>query len=580
MKSFNLTKQVNRFFERSELARVLRQFKREFIWVGLFSLLANLLMLSPTLYMLQIYDRVLISQSELTLVFLSVIILFFFAVMAFSEWLRSRLLVQAGLRLDQELNSRVFNASFEAFLRRTQQNPTEAFSNLTNLRQFLTGNGIIAFFDAPWTPIYIAVVFILHPLLGMLSIVFSAIQVYLAIWSSRASKHGSEALTKAETKSRAYLQSKLKNAEPVEAMGMLKNLRERWLSLHQDHQRKADHASHQQHRQQSIVKFIRYSMQSLTLGAAALLVIRGEISAGAMIAANVLMSRALQPLDLIVGSWSGFIQARKAFESLELILKQYPAKSSEIELFAPSGKITLKKLIALTPKLDREILKGLKAEFLPGQVTVIIGPSGSGKSTLARCLVGIWPDIQGSVLLDNTSIVKWDREQLGPHIGYLPQDIELFDGTIAENIARFYELDSEKVIEAAKKSGIHEMVLRFPKGYDTPIGEAGSLLSGGQRQRIGLARAMYGNPQIMVLDEPNANLDDVGERALVEAIQSMKQSGKTVFLITHRLNILSIADQILVMRDGKISHHGPRDEVLLALQPKSTPKAVPIEVPS
>ena len=211
---------------------------------------------------------------------------------------------------------------------------------------------------------------------------------------------------------------------------------------------------------------------------------------------------------------------------------------------------------------------------------MIIGPSGSGKSTLARCLVGIWPDIQGSVLLDNTSIVKWDREQLGPHIGYLPQDIELFDGTIAENIARFYELDSEKVIEAAKKSGIHEMVLRFPKGYDTPIGEAGSLLSGGQRQRIGLARAMYGNPQIMVLDEPNANLDDVGERALVEAIQSMKQSGKTVFLITHRLNILSIADQILVMRDGKISHHGPRDEVLLALQPKSTPKAIPIEVPS
>ena len=580
MKSFNLTKQINSFFERSELAKVLHQFKREFIWVGLFSLLANLLMLSPTLYMLQIYDRVLISQSELTLVFLSVIILFFFAVMAFSEWLRSRLLVQAGLRLDQELNSRVFNASFEAFLRRTQQNPTEAFSNLTNLRQFLTGNGIIAFFDAPWTPIYIAVVFILHPLLGLLSIVFSAIQIYLAIWSSRASKHGSEALTKAETKSRAYLQSKLKNAEPVEAMGMLTNLRERWLALHQDQHHKASHASHQQHRQQAIVKFIRYTMQSLTLGAAALLVIRGEISAGAMIAANVLMSRALQPLDLIVGSWSGFIQARKAFESLESILKQYPEKSTELELAAPSGKISLKKLTALTPKLDREILKGLKAEFLPGQVTVIIGPSGSGKSTLARCLVGIWPDIQGSVLLDNTPIFKWDREQLGPHIGYLPQDIELFDGSIAENIARFYELDSEKVIEAAKKSGIHEMVLRFPRGYDTPIGEAGSLLSGGQRQRIGLARAMYGNPQIMVLDEPNANLDDVGERALVEAIQSMKQTGKTVFLITHRLNILSIADQILVMRDGKISHHGPRDEVLLALQPKSTPKAVPIEVPS
>ena len=566
---------LNQFWGRSELTQTLVTFKREFLWVGLFSLLANLLMLSPTLYMLQVYDRVLLSQSELTLLFLTLIIIVFFAVMAFAEWLRSRLLVRAGMKLDQELNTRIFNASFEAYLRRSQQNPTEAFTNLTNLRQFLTGNGIIAFFDAPWTPIYILVTFMLHPLLGCLSILFAGIQLWLAFWAHRNSHDAMNAQTQAESKSRAYLQSKLKNAEPVEAMGMLKNLRARWLRLHQEQQQKIEEASNRQHRQQAIVKFIRYSMQSLTLGAAALLVVQGELTGGAMIAANVLMSRALQPLDLIVGSWRGLIQAKEAFEGLESILKTYPEQDRSAQYPVPKGNVTLKKLIAYKADKDSQILKNLNADFKAGQVTAIIGPSGSGKSTLARCLVGIWPDTGGSVSLDKTPIEHWDRIQLGPNIGYLPQDIELFDGTVAENIARFYEVDSDLVIEAAKKAGIHEMILRFPKGYDTPIGDGGSQLSGGQRQRLGLARAMYGNPQLIVLDEPNANLDDLGERALVAAIQDLKSRGKTVFLITHRLNILGVADHLLVMRDGKIDHYGLRDDVLGELQKKAQ-KTVPI----
>jgi len=560
---------MNQFWGRSELTQTLATFKREFLWVGLFSMLANLLMLSPTLYMLQVYDRVLLSQSELTLLFLTLIIIVFIAVMAFAEWLRSRLLVRAGMKLDQELNTRIFNASFEAYLRRSQQNPTEAFTNLTNLRQFLTGNGVIAFFDAPWTPIYILVTFMLHPLLGCLSILFAGIQLWLAFWAHRNSHDAMNAQTQAEGKSRAYLQSKLKNAEPVEAMGMLKNLRARWLNLHQEQQQKIEEASNRQHRQQAIVKFIRYSMQSLTLGAAALLVIQGELTGGAMIAANVLMSRALQPLDLIVGSWRGLIQAKEAFESLESILKTYPEQDRSAQYPVPKGNVTLKKLIAFKADKESQILKDLNADFKAGQVTAIIGPSGSGKSTLARCLVGIWPDTAGSVLLDKTPIEHWDRVQLGPNIGYLPQDIELFDGTVAENIARFYEVDSELVIEAAKKAGIHEMILRFPKGYDTPIGDGGSQLSGGQRQRLGLARAMYGNPQLIVLDEPNANLDDLGERALVAAIQDLKSRGKTVFLITHRLNILGVADHLLVMRDGKIDHYGLRDDVLDELKKKA-----------
>ncbi len=415
----------------------------------------------------------------------------------------------------------------------------------------------------------------LHPLLGCLSILFAGIQLWLAFWAHRNSHDAMNAQTQAESKSRAYLQSKLKNAEPVEAMGMLKNLRARWLRLHQEQQQKIEEASNRQHRQQAIVKFIRYSMQSLTLGAAALLVVQGELTGGAMIAANVLMSRALQPLDLIVGSWRGLIQAKEAFEGLESILKTYPEQDRSAQYPVPKGNVTLKKLIAYKADKESQILKNLNADFKAGQVTAIIGPSGSGKSTLARCLVGIWPDTGGSVLLDKTPIEHWDRIQLGPNIGYLPQDIELFDGTVAENIARFYEVDSDLVIEAAKKAGIHEMILRFPKGYDTPIGDGGSQLSGGQRQRLGLARAMYGNPQLIVLDEPNANLDDLGERALVAAIQDLKSRGKTVFLITHRLNILGVADHLLVMRDGKIDHYGLRDDVLGELQKKAQ-KTVPI----
>lgn len=563
---------INQFGAKSELSEVLIRFKREFIWVGLFSLLANLLMLTPTIYMLQVYDRVLVSQNELTLFFLTFIVVIFYIVMAFSEWLRSRLLVRSGMRFDKELSSRIFNASFEANLRLNQNNPIDAFSNLANLRQFLTGNGIIVFFDAPWTPIYIAVTFMLHPILGLLSILFSFIQLWLAFWSHRDSRDATSDLNLIEGKSRAFLQRKLKNAEPVEAMGMLKNLRIRWLKIHEDHQKKLAISSNRQNRQQAIVKFIRYSMQSLTLGIAALLVVKGELSGGAMIAANVLVSRALQPLDLIVSSWRGVIQAKDAYKNLDQILTDYPEKNQSINNYIPQGDVLLNNLSAYKPDKESAILNNLNVHFKAGQITAIIGPSGSGKSTLARCLVGVWPDLSGEVLIDKISVKEWNRSELGPHIGYLPQDIELFDGTVAENICRFYEVNSDLVIEAAKKAGIHDMILRFPNGYDTRLGEAAGQISGGQRQRIALARAIYGNPQFIVLDEPNANLDDLGERALVGALSELKAQGKTVFLITHRLNILGIADYLLIMREGKIDHYGPRDEVLSKLKKEISSK--------
>ena len=554
------------FFQRSELTRALWVFRREFLVVGAFSMVANVLMLSPTLYMLQIFDRVMSSRSELTLLAMSLITLFLFGVMAFAEWMRSRVLVRSGVRLDALLGTRVFNASFEANLAPSGVSPARSFGDLIQIRQFLTGNGILAFFDTPWTPIYMAVLFILHPMLGFLSLFFAAVQGALAWFGHRYTVAPAEEASKAGSEAAAYLQGKLRNAEVLEPMGMVHNLRPHWAQRHNHAQQLQGRAQALTHRITAWSKFIRYAQQSLALGAGALLVIDGQLSPGGMIAANVLMSRALAPIDMLVGAWRGFIGARGAFDRLEALLGAHPERDPALSRVAPQGALTLREVVAVAPGRAEPILKGVSVAVSPGTVTVVLGPSGSGKSTLARCMVGIWPGVSGEVLLDGLPIEGWDRNELGPFLGYLPQDIELFEGSIAENIARFGEVSPEKVIAAARSAGLHEMILRFPKGYDTPIGEAGNLLSGGQRQRIGLARAVYGDPVLVVLDEPNANLDDVGEAALVRTVQELKAKGRTVFLITHRPGIVAVADRLLMLRNGMVQADGPRDEVLAQLR--------------
>ena len=554
------------FFERSELTRALWVFRREFVVVGVFSMVANVLMLSPTLYMLQVFDRVMSSRSELTLLAMSLITLFLFGVMAFAEWMRSRVLVRAGVQLDGLLGTRVFNASFEANLAPSGVSPARAFGDLIQIRQFLTGNGILAFFDTPWTPVYMAVLFILHPMLGFLALFFAAVQGALAWFGHRHTVAPAEAASKAGSEASAYLQGKLRNAEVLEPMGMVHNLRPHWAQRHAHAHQLQGQAQALTHRITAWSKFIRYTQQSLALGAGALLVIDGQLSPGGMIAANVLMTRALAPIDMLVAAWRGFIGARSAFGRLEALLAAHPERDRALTRVAPQGALTLRDLVAVAPGRDEPILKGVSVAVAPGTVTVVLGPSGSGKSTLARCMVGIWPGVSGEVLLDDLPISGWDRDELGPYLGYLPQDIELFEGSIAENIARFGEVVSEKVIAAARSTGLHEMILRLPKGYDTPIGEAGHLLSGGQRQRIGLARAVYGDPVLVVLDEPNANLDDVGEAALVQTVKGLKAKGRTVFLITHRPGVLAVADRVLVLRNGMVQTDGPRDEVLAQLR--------------
>jgi len=560
------------FFTRSELAAALWAFKSDFKMVGLFSFVANLLLLVPTVYLLQVYDRVLTSQSELTLLAVSLIALFLLGMLAVSEWSRSRVLVRAGVRFDQQLSTRVFNASFETYLGQSQGNPSKAFADLIQIRQFLTGNGIFAFFDAPWAPIYIVVTFMLHPLLGVLALLFACVQVALAWFGHRHTVAPSEAASKASSEVTAYLQSKLRNAEVIESMGMLDNLRRRWVGWQQSYVARSAEAQAINSRVVAWSKFIRYSQQSLSLGAGALLVIDGQLSSGAMIASNLLINRALAPIDQMVGTWRSAVGAYAAFKRLERLLEENPERDVNLSRVAPQGKVELRDVVATVPGRSTPILKGISYAAEAGTMTAILGPSGSGKSTLARVLMGIWPDTNGEVLIDGLPIQSWDRTDLGPHVGYLPQDVELFEGTIGENIARFREVDSEAVIAAARSTGLHEMILRFPKGYDTPIGEAGGLLSGGQRQRIGLARALYGDPVLIVLDEPNANLDDAGEAALLKTVQALKAKGKTVFLITHRGAALDIADRLLILRDGMVAACGPREGVLAAIRRAARPQ--------
>jgi ATP-binding cassette subfamily C exporter for protease/lipase len=557
---------IPEIMNRDELARTLWNFRYEFMVAGVFSMVANLLMLTPTIYMLQVYDRVLLSQSTGTLIAVSLITLFFFVVLTFAEWSRSKLLVSSGVRLDEMLSKRLFHASYEAYLNPEVTNPSRSFNDLTELRQFLTGNGIFAFFDAPWAPIYIAVLFMLHPWLGVMALGFAAVQAVLAWWGSQATKLAQANSSKSQQDVVGYLQSKFRNAEVIESMGMVQHLYRRWAERNALAMGSALNAQAVSGKVVAWSKFVRYTQQSLALGGGALLVIYGELSPGAMIAANVLMTRALAPIDLMVGTWTGFLSAKEAYSRLRSLLEAHPMRIKAPVAFTPKGDIVLKDVVASAPRRQEPILKGVSALMPAGSVTVVLGASGSGKSTLARVLLGIWPHNSGEVLLDGQPILNLDRIELGPHVGYLPQDIELFDGTIAENIARAGQVVSDKVIAAAEASGLHQMILRFPKGYDTPMGEAGSLLSGGQRQRIGLARALYGNPALVVLDEPNANLDDEGEAALVRAVQGLKAKGKTVVLISHRPGIVGVADRLLILHQGTVQASGPRDGVLAALK--------------
>ena len=552
----------------SELKKSLLSAKKSFIMVGLFSMFINILMLVPPLYMLQLYDRVLGSRSQDTLIMLTLIVVVLFITMGLLEVVRSRVLVRVGNKLDSMLSQRIFDNLFELERKAPGRSSSMPLNDLTQVRQFMTGNGLFAFFDAPWMPIYIIVLFIFHPAFGFFAIFAAIVLVGITVANEYSTK---EKLAEANNLSRAstiYVDSNIRNAEVVNAMGMRNNISKIWADKYYGFLNAQNIASDSAGVWSNLSKSLRVMFQSLILGLGAYLAINMEVTPGMMIAASIIMGRALAPLDLIIGSWKGFSSARSSYERIEGLLNDFPKDKEYMQLPAPKGEITLENVVVIPPSGTVPSLKGISMRIEKGDVVGIIGPSAAGKSSLARVMLGLWPLTNGVARIDKADISQWNREDLGQYVGYLPQDIELFEGTVSQNIARFGEVEPEKVVEAASKAGVHEMILKLNEGYDTKIGPGGASLSGGQRQRIGLARALYNNPVFIVLDEPNSNLDDVGEAALVEAIKTLRAGGTTVVIITHRTNVLQATNKLALINNGVLELYGNTNDVLNAIAQK------------
>ena len=552
---------------KNDLQQALRLCKGSFISAGVFSMFINLLMLVPAFYMMQTYDRVISSGSHTTLLMLTLIMVFLLVTMGGLEWVRSRVLVRTSSKLDSLLTDRMFDTSFKQSLYSggTVSN-ARPLQDLNGIRQFMTGNGFFAFFDAPWLPIYILVMFMFSPWYGFIAILSAIILITIAVFNERTTAHLFEEAAKHQGQAQNMAATNLRNAEVIESMGMLANIRNRWRGYSSQSLYWQSIASDKSAGYTTGSKVFRLTLQSLILGVGAILVLDNQVSPGAMIAGSILLGRALAPIDLLIGSWKQFVTARTQYDRLNKLLDQLPPETEKMSLPEPKGALRLEQAMIGPPLSKTPVVKGVSFAVSPGEAVAIIGPSASGKSTLARGILGIWPAMSGKVRLDGADINHYNREEIGPFLGYLPQDIELFDGTVSENIARFGEVDANKVVAAAQAAGVHDLILQLPNGYDTHIGQGGGALSGGQRQRIGLARALYGDPVLVVLDEPNSNLDDQGELALARCLQGLKERGATTILITHRPSILNLVDKVMVLTDGKIAMFDTREKVLEAMK--------------
>jgi ATP-binding cassette subfamily C exporter for protease/lipase len=533
-----------------------------------FSLVVNLLILAPTFFMLEVYDRVVNSRNATTLLMLLMLVIAAYVMMELLDVVRGKLMHRAAEQVDEALRRRLFNTVFDAKLRGAQGTPTQPFADLKAIRDFMTSPPLMAMMDAPTSIIFLILIYIISPWLGLLASLGAVIQVIVAI---RTEKRTMPALTEASGAAMAaqnYASGTLRNAQVVEAMGMMGNLHKRWAEIQHEFLKKQAIASDHAGMNQALSKFIQTMQGSLLLGASCWLSLKGQMlgGGGMMIVASTLGGRVLAPLGQLVAQWQSVVGARNAYKRLDQILTASKERQAGMALPAPTGKLTVENLIAAAPGSQVPILKGVQFSLNPGELMVLIGPSASGKTTLARLLMGIWPSQAGNVRLDGADVYSWNKEELGPHVGYLPQTVELFEGTVAENISRFGDLDMDKVRQAAQEVGLTELIEALPEGFDTRIGEDGSFLSGGQRQRVGLARALYGKPRFVVLDEPNSSLDEAGEQALLATLARIKAAKATVIVISHRLNILGVADKLMVLRDGLVAAFGPRDEVLSAMR--------------
>jgi PrtD family type I secretion system ABC transporter len=541
-----------------------------------FSLFINLLALVSPLYMLQVYDRVLSSRNVYTLFFITVIAIVLFVIYAALEALRTQVLVRAGIKFDTVVRGPIFQGALESTLAAKPGGP-QVFRDGDTVREFLTGAGLIAFCDAPWIPVFVAVCSILHWFFGVLAIVAGLIIFALAVANDFATRAPIQKATTASIAAQNDVTATLRNSEVMHAMGMWGGLQARWQERRDDLVAWQALASDKGGGIMAGIRFTRQVVQTLILGGGAYLAINGVISPGAMIAASILVGRALAPIEMGVGQWKSFIAARGAWDRVQAMFRSQFDNLERLVFPAPKGRLHVDNVVIGPPNSQRPTLQGVSFTLEPGTALGIIGPSAAGKSSLVRGIVGVWPSRIGVVRLDGFDLRHWDLEQLGSHIGYLPQDVELFSGTVAQNIARFTDFKMDDVIEAASIAGVHDMIQAMPDGYSTQIGDAGAQLSGGQRQRVGLARTLFRKPPLLVLDEPNANLDEAGEAALAAAIAQLKPHS-TIIFVTHKPNLLSLADKILVLQAGRAVQFGDRDAVvkeLIAANQRNTPRVVP-----
>ena len=544
------------------MKRFLAQWRHYLVFGAIFSFFLNLLALTFPLYMLSLFDHVLQSRSVPTLVAVSIAAVLALATQGALDFIRSRLLVRMSIAIDDALSHDVLRTMVEQAASPAGDRYAAGLRDVNTLRNFLTGTSIFALFDLPWSPIYIALVFVLHPLLGWTGVLAAALAVGLSILSDRVSRKPIEQANTIANAAQRLIGTAVQNSHAIRSMGMLRGVTEQWDKMNRLVVALQTRASKRAGLLQTLVKLIRQAIQMAMYGLGAYLAITNQATAGVMFASSILMGKGLAPIDMLIGSLKMFIEAREAYNRLDHLFST-PPEPERMELPEPKGEIRAEGVsLALG---GRVLLQNISFVLAPGDSMGLIGPSAAGKSTLAKVLLGIWPPTAGKVRLDGADISSWESERLGQYLGYLPQDVELFAGTIAENIARLGPKDSEKIIAAAQKAGVHEMILRMPKGYDTPIGPGGMTLSGGQRQRIGLARAMYGNPKFLILDEPNASLDEEGELALLQALAQLKEQGSTVILITHKASLLANVDKILFLRDGQMLIFGPRDAVFQKL---------------
>ena len=542
-------------------------FEQKSAWfsVFIFSLVVNVLMLVPAIYNMQVFDRVMSSRNMTTLAALSGICLLLLAFQVALEWSRSRIMVRIGVVIDRSMGKQLMELSHRLGMEKNDGASSQLNADLTLIRNFLTGPGVLAALDVPWVPIFFFVVMLLHPGLAMITLGSGLFLVVLTLVTEKAIRGPMAKSGELAAQATRFNMISMRNAEVIESMGMIGTIADKWQQRQDEHLRQLALASDRAGFIQSLSRGVRVLNQSVAMGAGAFLTIQGDLTAGGMIAISLLTGRMLAPIEQLIGSWSQWGTAHEALSRVDAALRHPERVYSEVKLPAPKGEISIEGMSGSPPNVEAPIVKNVSLKIPAGSSVAIVGPSASGKSSLLRLIAGIWLPRSGVVRIDGSDILTWHRVELGPHIGYLPQDVELIEGTVAENIARHGVVDSDKVVAAATAAGIHEMILRLPQGYSTQVGTSGAYLSGGQCQRVGLARALYGDPALLILDEPNSNLDETGEIALDKALQGARTKGQTVLIVSHRPIAIRNCDLVLVMQAGQVSLYGPREPVLTAL---------------